>query len=354
MKKESRKGTFRAAGHIWHSTPCNPTDGWTTNLNERIRLTTWQFGSIHQCVLNISYNDDDVHIGLEPNKTVQEAMAHLVQFGINLIEKGFSQSVEQVFQDCYAHWPSLYRTRLDIINHIFFTIGNGYEWLDGSIICAGPEDHIGARERDEYRRKNPDQSTLKSIALFKAIVEDPESSEETKKIAERGLSLYDNETETDFTRPLPDDGQPRAFYPVCDSSNICNVPNDVKPDWLALAYEAVILLRDRSGISDEVRRNYSEQYIKDDEQRNTRNIKAASKILVEFRERFPEFMKDKPKDKTSFNVLWSMAVSRKDIERNQTGEQNYDQWQAILKEHGWTHREWYEAVSDFRGFKRPE
>jgi hypothetical protein len=45
--------------------------------------------------------------------------------------------------------------------------------------------------------------------------------------------------------PVEDVGQPYAFH-FRESANVLRVPPDVRDDWLAAAYEAACLLRDRS------------------------------------------------------------------------------------------------------------
>lgn len=47
----SRKGTIRAAGRIWH----NDGECFSTDINERVFASTWKFGSIHQCKVFVRY-----------------------------------------------------------------------------------------------------------------------------------------------------------------------------------------------------------------------------------------------------------------------------------------------------------
>src|ERR1700722_16953955 len=191
------KSPIEHCGYTWYDNG----DWYVSTINDRITATNWKFGDAYQCKLYIKYGGEDVGIGIAMQKTRKDAMAAAVSWAKSYIE-GEPPSVEETFSTCYKQYHDLFKTRIYVIEHLFFVIGNGYDWLDGAIVSNGPEDYLDSK------------------ALF-----------ETKS----------------QTRPLPDDGLPRRFYPVSkDFSDICRVPNDVRPDWLALAYEAATILRDRS------------------------------------------------------------------------------------------------------------
>jgi hypothetical protein len=113
-----------------------------------------------------------------------------------------------VIHELFGHWPMLYRTRADILNQLFMVLGGGYAWLDGAIVSKAPEDHL----MDEDYLAGLDQPSLIPLG------------------------------------PILDDGAPRYFYPLSQRSNLQNVPDDVRSDWLQVAYEAAVMLRDRSKI----------------------------------------------------------------------------------------------------------
>ena len=277
--KESRKGTRRGAGHIWRSTPCNPNDGWITDMTERVSVLTWQFGSVHQCKVYIKYDnmkpapgfDNDVGICLTAQPTSLAAMKHGVEWAMDFINGGVA-SVERMFADCYKHFPSLFRTRVDVLDHIFFVIGNGYEWLDGAIVCTTPEDFVALPKRE----KQPWPESFKKLLETGSPDEDKGLKDTVRSLM---TSLYGAEEEEEQEqRPLPDDGGARVFYPVCDFSEIMRVPDDVRPEWLALAYEAAILLRDRSGVSD-ARRNKYPGMIENDEITCASNVAIGTRLV---------------------------------------------------------------------------
>lgn len=110
-------------------------------------------------------------------------------------------STDELLAHLFECYPTLFQTRLDVLNHLFVVLGCGYDWHDGALVDRFGDDRA---ERDEQDRHLP-------------------------------------------TGPMADDGSPVDFYPMYGLANLANVPNDAKPEWLALAYEAALALRDRSG-----------------------------------------------------------------------------------------------------------
>lgn len=107
---------------------------------------------------------------------------------------------EKLITKLFKDWKTLFRTRADVLDHLFFTIGNGYRWKNG--ILKGSD-----RRYDQ-------------------------------------LPLNDKEINLSVG-PEPDDGSLRDFYPISEYSKICNIPTDVQSDWLILALEAIELYKNR-------------------------------------------------------------------------------------------------------------
>src|SRR5574342_947291 len=110
-----------------------------TKKETKFTVHSWPFGQIHQCKICVKYpeakrDNGEVGIGLSPSKTQKEAFDKGIAWCENYANNG-PPSSEQVFKNCYEHYPTLFQTRLEVINHLFFVIGGGYEWLDGSIVC---------------------------------------------------------------------------------------------------------------------------------------------------------------------------------------------------------------------------
>lgn len=276
-------------GRVWHSTPCNPTMGWKCQLTDRVSCLTWQFGDIHQCKVYIQYDklkpgpgfDQDVGFGLDYRLTELDAMRHCVEWAEAFIKNG-PPSPEQVFEDCFKNYPTLFKTRLDVISQLFFTIGNGYEWFDGAIVCTGPEDHLDNGIHHK-RKSSLDELYEESEDQIKSLSESEYLDEKFKNYLKECLA---KRAEDKTPRPMPDDGGLRVFYPVCEYSEIERIPDDVRPEWLALAYEAALILRDRSGVSEEQRKSDLAN-IEEDEDMCAHNREIGARIVQELEEKYP-------------------------------------------------------------------
>jgi hypothetical protein len=201
---------MRALGYKWDLWD----DVYSAQINDRSYVSVWKFDNIYQCKVFINYPIANTRVGicLSPKDTQLSAMdsgiVYAKEFAIAKLI-----TVEETFYNCFKYWDSIFKTRLDVIDHLFFVIGNGYEWLDGALINTSPEDYLSSKEDERLL------SLLETLGQKK-----------------------------DKTRPLPDDGLSVSFYPVSKyCSNICKIPDDIKPDWLVLCKEAAVILRDRSG-----------------------------------------------------------------------------------------------------------
>ena len=46
-------------------------------------------------------------------------------------------NVELTIQEMYNEYPTLFIDRVDALNHLFCTIGNGYDWKNGELVSSG-------------------------------------------------------------------------------------------------------------------------------------------------------------------------------------------------------------------------
>lgn len=121
--------------------------------------------------------------------------------------------------------PSLFRTRLDILDHLFAVIGNGYEWRRG---------RLAEKPSPERKGDKPPH----------------------------GLP------------PVKDSGGRHDFYPLSQYSLLTKVPDGASPDWIAMAYEAALVVRDRSE--------------SEDAERLQENVRIASGVVADLERRFPQ------------------------------------------------------------------
>lgn len=237
-------------------------EGWRGRVHGRFEVHTWPFGSIHQCKVMVDYPrpglegfDQRVGVCLRPGKTRDESMRHGLAWVDRYRVEG-PPSADAVVTAAFANWKTLFRTRVDLIDHLFFKGGNGYDWLDGALYELSAEDHQDyieatrvspeelARRRAEHAELNASLARIRDRLV--ASAPDPIARE---SILETFRPIGDHVLEeADLpVGPVPDAGKPRAFGWISpDFARIGRVPHDVRPEWFELAYEAAVVLRDRS------------------------------------------------------------------------------------------------------------
>lgn len=178
-------------------------------------------------------------------------------------------TVAETFWQCFNLYPSLFQTRADVINQLFFVIGNGYRWSDGELI--GDESAMTLERITERRivRVLQNFSGVQFRQSVARILGDPVPTEE---------DALEEQLNKEFAYKIgPIKGKPRVYYPVCGYSKICHVPDDVRPDWLRLAREACRLL-----IAAE-----SRPACDGDSDANRKNAQCGRQVLAELSLRFP-------------------------------------------------------------------
>lgn len=159
-------------------------------------------------------------------------------------------------------YPSLFPKREHALEHLYCTIGNGYEWRNGRLVAPhiDPYDKEAEairrwrsggtrpvadsfspslrRMRKERRDFQKSMSLLTESAPQQAPKKEPskESSEvEADPLAQlrEHVNNYEKEREAYYSQPLS------SCYPLCEYSRMACVPDDVKLDFLAGAREMI-------------------------------------------------------------------------------------------------------------------
>lgn len=255
---------------------------WYTTVDARFVANTWRFGDIHQAKVLVDYDlkvdgktfvsplsEPYVGICLRPGNTRDEAMKICLDF-IEEYNSTIPVSVEDTIKFCAQHYSDIYPNRASFIDHLFFTIGNGYDWLDGCLVNTSPHDHLELQSR-----KDRDKDLYEAMSAFKALMK-----ETNKDYVDSGEK-----------RRLRWEADVHEFYSVNkDYSNICQVPDDVKPDWLELAYEAALLLRDKSGVPN-LKTEWYNTTEEDAQKRQQENRKIGAEMVAQLERRFPHVKK---------------------------------------------------------------
>lgn len=174
-------------------------------------------------------------------------------------------NVADTLWQCFNRYPTLYQSRADVIDQLFFVIGNGYEWKSGELVCGKrlTEQEI-VQDRVEHALRSAERwaeyvaRVERSEPDFAAIAEERLNEEFALKIGPRRVR------------------QRMDFYPVCEYSRINGVPDDVRPDWLRLAREAARML-----ITAETRKPYDPEFAHGQE-----NAAWGRRVLADLDKRF--------------------------------------------------------------------
>lgn len=171
-------------------------------------------------------------------------------------------------------YPSLFADEYDVLHHLFFVNGNGYEWEGGELVSGQSEEDELRIALAQHRNHVTDQIQILMLLLKKEAPgrDDPKHQlavlsraaylrkqyenhqAQLKALDEGDLETYVRlarerdhkyrldciaEGVTDCWFFLPDGSIGRRLYPVCEYAKILHVPKDVKPDWLAAAKKAL-------------------------------------------------------------------------------------------------------------------
>lgn len=128
-------------------------------------------------------------------------------------------TAENTLQWMMDFYSDLFPTRQRCLDHLFCTIGNGYEWVNGELVC---EDFLSKR-----------YVMIEQIEQAKAWHED--LYEQHRKIELELAKKHPNHK--------PNPKYFHHWYPLCkEYSFLYNYPADIKPDWLKLLNECKELL----------------------------------------------------------------------------------------------------------------
>jgi hypothetical protein len=150
------------------------------------------------------------------------------------------KSLEFAIKESMLAYPSLFQIREQVLNHYFCVLGNGYDWWDGRLReTCGDEKHevvvkmlLEGKPEEEIRAGVKSKDDIRLDGTLKEI------DELLKKL---GVERDENRVLQMF---------PFRIYPVCDLCAIMKLPDQIRPDWLAGAEEAVNLMETTQSFDD--------------------------------------------------------------------------------------------------------
>ena len=134
---------------------------------------------------------------------------------------------EQYIIHSILDYPDLYKdvdlqhSREKVLDHLFFTNGNGLEWQDGELKYQDTESSEEARKIPKGYFDTPIMST-----------ESDEDSIFKEWRLEEGKEYKPHEVCSKYALNI---------YPICEYAKITKLPNDIQIDWLYGAEEAINL-----------------------------------------------------------------------------------------------------------------
>lgn len=133
-------------------------------------------------------------------------------------------TVETTIQEMFDHYPLLYSTRKECLDHLFCTIGNGYEWKWGQLIY---DDGNSLRDKDMHDADYAKPFHAKAHQSIKNI----KARQKRNAVFEKaGITKSDDE---------------HHWYPLSkEFSYLFHVPRNAKQDWKDAAEECKKMLEE--------------------------------------------------------------------------------------------------------------
>ena len=171
-------------------------------------------------------------------------------------------SLEEQIEFCMKWYPTLYDQkygRMKVLEQLYLTIGGGYEWWDGRLVCD--DDPNTDKEMYDYRKREWEaqkeqlQREIERKESFlnrlKTIIDRTQGGAAEQRVLEEiqdQINSLEKELNTfnPYGEAYPNE-KPLALkdISVYDSSNIFHIPSDVKPDYLEGAKEILKYILDQ-------------------------------------------------------------------------------------------------------------
>lgn len=120
-------------------------------------------------------------------------------------------------------YPSVFPNRWAVLHHWFAVNGNGLKWEKGKLVDINPKPFISVEEAITLATINHDMGveSYKGNLIEKAMTK-----------------FYKDELVTDLNRinnwekSIKDMTPREELYPLCRFAKMCNIPDNIHPEWL--------------------------------------------------------------------------------------------------------------------------
>lgn len=157
-------------------------------------------------------------------------------------------TLEQTIQAMYDEYPTLFKERADCLNHLFCTIGNGYYWENGELVDGWDvsKKYIKHLEREFVNGKafqHHKYSLRDEYLANELIAQKFKTKKDEYYTLENRVKEILREPDNKYYRE-PERKKRWAFYlqGYSQYAKIYDIPEDIKPDWLAGINECKELL----------------------------------------------------------------------------------------------------------------
>lgn len=150
----------------------------------------------------------------------------------------FVDTVKQIM----ATYPSVNENVVDVYNHLFLTVGNGFDWVDGELVSdalSKTDCSISCTDKllDNLLSRIKIISTVNAQARDRLI---DKTFANYKKVLST-ITLMENSI---CNMSIPKDTEePFKFSELHKYSELANLPDDIKTDWLCTAKRFVELIK---------------------------------------------------------------------------------------------------------------
>lgn len=153
-----------------------------------------------------------------------------------------SLTVRETLRENLLNYPMLFKNALDVYDQLFCVIGNCYKWKDGELVSTSLNKVVKTKAGAVfYQIKNliTDRMQWKALRLVGPVNATRSIMRRGRMIVSRILDVDKNiddfsiKDDEDMSKHFKD--YRFSFYPLSRHSAICNLPDDIMPDWLDAA-----------------------------------------------------------------------------------------------------------------------
>lgn len=164
-------------------------------------------------------------------------------------------TVRDTIIDMLRRYPLITKNKVDVYDHLFLTVGNGFEWRDGELVYWNEEQRYKMSIEDAIRKQLFGTDTdIIMTSVFKShlndvrydfletdvsnehdMIIDLKAGELTEKMNNQKVRLMDQiskilhaEEEADKACWMHNESD---LYDMSGYSKICNIPYDITDDW---------------------------------------------------------------------------------------------------------------------------